>query len=453
MIYLLLLNFNRQQKRVEITEEHVVSLAPDAASLKSGKDLANKSKWKLLAYDDKAIWGLCQGSGADPYKAQVDLQQIAFKCSCPSRKFPCKHGLGLLFLYVRDKGSFTTEAAPDWVNDWIGKRQEKATATVTKTEKPVDAEAQAKRAEARNKKVQEGIEELQVWVKDLIRGGLLQVPENAYSFWQNPAKRLIDAQAPGLSNMVKELGAINYFNDGWQLHLLDKLTRLYLVTEAYKQIEQQETEATKEEIKSLIGFASSKEDVLQQAGEQDEWTVLSRTLEGLDQLTMERNWLFGIRTKRFALVLQYFTKGQLPTLTLATGSKIKATLCFYGGINPVRALIKQIDDTQTALEPQGYANLQQAYNAYNLAIATNPFMEEQPCIIKDARFVKQGNQNWLQDEAGDAVSCTLSAQAEAKLLAASGGKKVTVFGLLNAERIEPLSFWIEEKYISLSHAV
>lgn len=438
---------------MDFSEEQVLSLAPDASSLKSGKDLANKSKWKLLAYNDKAIWGLCQGSGADPYKAQVDIQQIAFKCSCPSRKFPCKHGLGLLFLYVRDKGGFTAEAAPDWVSDWIGKRQEKATATATKTEKPVDAEAQAKRAEARNKKVHEGIAELQVWIKDLIRGGLLQVPENAYTFWQNPAKRLIDAQAPGLSNMVKQLGTINYFNDGWQLPLLDKLTRIYLVTEAYKQIEHHDTEATKEEIKSIIGFASSKEDILQQAGEQDEWIVLSRTLESLDQLTMERNWLYGTQTQRFALVLQYFTKGQLPSLTLATGSKINAALCFYNGINPVRALIKNIDTTHTTPEPRGYANLKEAFDAYNQAVATNPFLEEQPCIINQVRFSKQVNQNWLQDEAGDAVICTLTPQAEAKLLAASGGRKITVFGLLNEERIEPLSFWIGEKYISLGHAI
>ncbi len=438
---------------MNLSEEQVLSLAPDASSLKSGKDLANKSKWTLLAYDDKAVWGLCQGSGANPYKAQVDLQQIAFKCSCPSRKFPCKHGLGLLFLYVRDKGSFTADTAPDWVSEWIGKREDKAAATNEKAEKPVDAEAQAKRAEARNNKVQEGIEELQVWIKDLIRGGLLQVPENAYTFWQNPTKRLVDAQAPGLSNMVKELGAINYFNDGWQSPLLDKLSRLYLVTEAYKQIEHHETEATKEEIKSLVGFASSKEEVLQQAGEQDEWIVLSRTLENLDQINMERNWLYGTRTKRYALVLQYFAKAQLPNLTLASGSKINASLCFYNGINPIRALIKNIDATEAAQPPEGYANLEVSYITYNQAVAANPFIEEQPSIINGVRFIKQGNQNWLQDEAGNAISCILSAQAEAKLLASSGGKAITIFGLLNAESIEPLSFWIEGKYISLSHAV
>ncbi len=45
--------------------------------------------------------GLCQGSGRQPYQARVDLAEPAFKCSCPSRKFPCKHGLALLLLFAK----------------------------------------------------------------------------------------------------------------------------------------------------------------------------------------------------------------------------------------------------------------------------------------------------------------------------------------------------------------
>lgn len=438
---------------VELSEEQVVSLAPDASSLKSGKDLANRSKWRLLAYNEHAVWGLCQGSGANPYQAQIDLQQIAFKCSCPSRKFPCKHGLGLLFLFVRDRQIFSTEGAPSWVEAWINKRHEKAELSATKTERPVDAEAQAKRAEARNKKVNDGIEELQVWIKDMIRNGLLQIPENAYTFWQNTAKRLVDAQAPGLSNMVKELGSINYYNDAWQMPLLDKLTKLYLVTETYKQIEHIDTEASIEEVKSLIGFTVSKEDILQQEGVQDNWIVLSRSMESMEQLTVERNWLYGLGTKRFALVLQYFTKGQLPALTLAEGSQITATLCFYKGMNPVRALIKSLDGTHITPTLVTETTLQSAFNSYGAAVAANPFLETYPCILNQVRFIKQRNQIWLQNEDGYAVNCNITSQAEAMLLAASGGCSTTVFGMLGAESFEPLSFWVGEKYISLSHAV
>ena len=85
---------------LNLTEEQITQLAPDAASVKAGKGLANRTKWVLLEHSDRAIWGHCQGSGKTPYQTVVDTKNIAFKCSCPSRKFPCKHGVGLLFMYM-----------------------------------------------------------------------------------------------------------------------------------------------------------------------------------------------------------------------------------------------------------------------------------------------------------------------------------------------------------------
>jgi len=93
-----------------LTEDQILTLAPDEASKKSGKDLANPSKWVSKGANEKALWGEAQGSGSKPYQTQVDLVNIAFKCSCPSRKFPCKHGLGLLLFNARQPNAF--EAIP-----------------------------------------------------------------------------------------------------------------------------------------------------------------------------------------------------------------------------------------------------------------------------------------------------------------------------------------------------
>ena len=61
-----------------------------------------------------------------PYQTIVDLTNIAFKCSCPSHKFPCKHALGLLLLYARSESAFAQEDEPEWVTSWIDKRAETA---------------------------------------------------------------------------------------------------------------------------------------------------------------------------------------------------------------------------------------------------------------------------------------------------------------------------------------
>ncbi len=52
--------------------------------------------------------GLCAGSGKDPYQTVVDLGP-RYQCSCPSRKFPCKHALALLLSWA--KGTVPEQAA------------------------------------------------------------------------------------------------------------------------------------------------------------------------------------------------------------------------------------------------------------------------------------------------------------------------------------------------------
>ena len=76
----------------------ILALAPDPASAKAGSQLATPRNWSNLGTSDSALWGECQGSGKTPYRTQIDLGGPAFKCTCPSRKFPCKHGLGLYLL-------------------------------------------------------------------------------------------------------------------------------------------------------------------------------------------------------------------------------------------------------------------------------------------------------------------------------------------------------------------
>ncbi len=98
------------------TQEQILSLAPDASSAKNGKSLAVRHKWLSLSYNEQAIWGECQGSGKNTYRTQIDITEPAFKCSCPSRKFPCKHGLGLFLIFANTKDNFHNSTPPDWVS-------------------------------------------------------------------------------------------------------------------------------------------------------------------------------------------------------------------------------------------------------------------------------------------------------------------------------------------------
>ena len=92
---------------MQISAESVLALAPDAASAKAANGLTKPGQWPLLGANEAAVWGECQGSSR--YQTQVDLSGPSFRCSCPSRKFPCKHGLALLLLWAKSPALFQTD--------------------------------------------------------------------------------------------------------------------------------------------------------------------------------------------------------------------------------------------------------------------------------------------------------------------------------------------------------
>ncbi|MER7818614.1 SWIM zinc finger family protein, partial [Streptomyces sp. NPDC096153] len=88
------------------TAEQVLALAPDMPSRKAGSRLGTAGPWSGTGGSGAgAVWGLCRGSGSTPYRTVVDTSGPAYQCSCPSRKFPCKHALGLLLLWAGDEAS------------------------------------------------------------------------------------------------------------------------------------------------------------------------------------------------------------------------------------------------------------------------------------------------------------------------------------------------------------
>lgn len=204
------------------TENQVLALAPDAPSVKAGKKLASSSQWSLLHFSDQAIWGEIKGSGKKPYQARVDTGELAFKCSCPSRKFPCKHALALLLIFANEESSFSKTEEPEWVRAWLTQRKGRASAKMEKIKKPIDEKAQQKRIQKREKKVAEGLLELRKWVLDTLRNGIALLPEKDASYFEGLASRMVDAQAPGIASIFRSFSQLNYQHDSWKIQAIEK---------------------------------------------------------------------------------------------------------------------------------------------------------------------------------------------------------------------------------------
>ncbi len=433
---------------MQLSEEQILALAPDESSKKSGKELANPNKWVSKGANEQAMWGECQGSGSKPYQTQVDLRDIAFKCSCPSRKFPCKHGLGLMLFHARQSQDFTVSEAPGWVSEWLGKRADKEEKKTEKKDKPVDEAAQAKRAQQREQKVSDGAGELLLWIKDIVRNGILNMPEKNPVYWENMAKRMIDAQASGLAGMVNELGSINFYKEGWQSGFMDVLVRMYMLISAYKNIDQLNAEL-QQDIKTLIGFNQNQEEIKALDGVTDKWFVMGKQTTQEQQLTVERNWLYGISTGKYALVLQFYVRSQLPTVIITPGMTLQAELVFYPSATPLRALIKQqtgVETTGTIAGCKNWTEVAEKEAGYNMM---NPFINSYPYVIERLLPVKHNNEWWLQDEEKNLARIGEGFTNIWRLLSVSGGKPLPIAVAGKENSYTPIGVWNGSNYILL----
>lgn len=439
------------------TREQVLALAPDAAAAKAGSELAANRRWAGLGHDGAAAWGLCQGSGKTPYQTRIDLGEPAFRCSCPSRKFPCKHGIALMLLLAEQPAAFTDSQRPPWVQEWLDSRQERNEKKAARVEAaraedddPVArerrAEAAAKRGEKRAERVAAGVADLELFLQDLVRQGLATVQAIEPAAWEKQAARLVDAQAPGLRRMVHELGATRASGDGWQHRFLDRLGLLNLLLCAHHRIDSLPA-ATQADVRGRIGWTQDKEEVLAASGVSDRWQVLGQVTEEDDldtRIRVQRSWLWGHAERRPALLLQFAVARQPFESMVVPGTVQELELAFFPGEVPLRALIKsRRSEPEPAAHIPGFDTAEEALLVYGDAVARHPWLERYPLAIRGV-VPRQGPAGFvLCDRAGHGLPLHDGGSAQRsvgwELMALSGGHPVDVFGEWDGERLRPLT--------------
>lgn len=447
------------QQGVRWTADQVLALAPDAPSRKAGSKLGVAGPWSEAGSSGEGtVWGLCKGSGSRPYQTVVDVAGItgaggpAYKCSCPSRKFPCKHALGLLLLWAGEDGA--VGVAPDaqppgWAEEWLAGRRKRAETKRTSDAAPgspvADPEAARRRAERRAERVTAGVMELEQRLSDLLRGGIAAAEQTGYGLWEETAARMVDAQAPGLASRVRELGAIPSSGPGWPVRMLEECALLHLLDQGWLHRERL-PEALAATVRSRIGLPAP-------AGGppvRDRWLVLAQYDSADSKLTTRRIWLYGAESGQTALLLSYGAAGRAPSLALPVGLALDAELTSYPGAGQLRADLGEQFGTPapTAIRPPG-VRTEQAAQRYGEALRDDPWLDSWPVTLSEViptPLPGPSPDSWqLADAEGDmALSLTPSAASRAglwRLVALSGGAPVTVFGECGHKGFTPLTAW------------
>lgn len=427
---------------VEWSRERIEQLAPDAASAKAGLGLARPAQWRTLGKADQIVWGECQGSGANPYQVRVALGDAGYRCTCPSRKQPCKHTLGLLYLYAGG-ATFAANAPPMWVEEWLAGRAKRADARAARESQPdsapVDAEAQVRRKEKRESRIALGLEQLQAWMADIMTQGLANARTQPSSFWTQMASRLVDAQAPGLANRVRDMAAAVLSEECWSERLLGALARMQLLLDAYKRMESLPPPLAAE-VRTLVGWTQKQDELLAQSGTRDQWQVIGRRQVSEDTVRVQSTWLQGAASHRMALVLDFAVGRQAFDSAYLLGQVYAAEMVFFEGARPYRALLKlPAAMAGSSLQLTRALDVAGVESGLGSALAEDPWIERWPAVVGPVKIVTVLDRWMLMDDHGRRLPLARSFRHGWSLAALTGGDSVNIFGEWDGIVFEPIS--------------
>ncbi len=188
---------------MELTEQFILLKAPNPAAAENGRKLSQKGSFSALrkTRDGTLYWAECAGSGKTPYRVSVDWQDPdnpVCRCSCPSRQFPCKHALGLLFDQLSGK-AFEIADVPAELAEKRAKqaaRAEKKEAAAASPEKPKKPNAAAQKKKLA--KQLEGLDTAEEMVNDLLCAGVSTLAGSDAKSYDKLAKDLGSSYLTGL---------------------------------------------------------------------------------------------------------------------------------------------------------------------------------------------------------------------------------------------------------------
>lgn len=426
---------------VAVDLKAVEQLATDHASLKAAAGLAKPGKWSNAGTSTDAllIWGECAGSGANPYRVMADLRDLGSKCTCPSRKFPCKHALALLWVHAEAVVGFPPGETPEWVSDWLRRRRggaaviakpamegpakDLAAARLADPVEPEDPKAAARREAAATRRagdseraVIEALDALEQWVGDQLRLGLGAFIDDVTARCRRIAARMVDGKAATLAGRIDELPArLLALPAGDRARgAVVELGKLVMLARAFRAAPRdagtRRAVMTAETRETVLGDnAALRVTAL--------WEVLAEQVQTRrDGLVSQTTWLLNLAADgpRFAMLLDFFpaSAGRRGP-AFAAGERFAGDLAFFPAPTPLRALLVQrIPAADDADWPAAAAHPAEALAG---ALLAEPWALDLPILLPAGRVLRDeaGHDWWRADD--EAIALPLAEEAPALL--------------------------------------
>jgi hypothetical protein len=419
--------------------QRVLALAPDRASVAAAAELVGTRTWLDVGTFSEGLWGSCAGGG-QLYETVVDISsRPGYACSCPSRKVPCKHALALLLQW--SDGLVPAGEPPPYASAWLNARASRNTrpesANAGRQQGALaDPAAADKRAAARAERVAAGLDELDQWLCDQIRGGIAGLDRAGYAHFDAMAARMVDAQAPAVAGMLRSIPG-EFANVGWPSRVLEQLGSLHLLIQAHRRLDELPADLAAT-IRARVGYPVSKSEVLALPGVADHWFAVGMVDITEYRLDTRRVWLYGADSGRWAVIMSFAPPGGPLDDAVVAGYLLHARLHFYPGSGQFRALVgERASATARPTMPpaESFADVHARFARH---LAADPWAARMPTVVNAAPI--PGSASWrMRAATGECCEIIDLPEEPWPLLARSGGEPIEVFGEWSTRGFRPLS--------------
>jgi hypothetical protein len=447
--------------------EQVAAVAPTPRAVAAAEPLATASRWSSLGGDDRALWGRCRGSGAEPYDTSADHVDAAWRCTCPSRRLPCKHALALLLLWAR--GGVPESSRPESVASWIaGRDRRAATSGVADgragdsdrggagatgsgerpdagTDQPADRGDLDRARNERVARMMEGLTELDRWLEDRMRTGLADPALARYGTWDQLAARLVDARAGSLANRVRRLAGLVGASPDWHAEVLAELGLLHLIAQAGRRLPQLDGPLA-DAVATVSGWQVRQADVLAGVPDTDEWFVAGRSDTREDRIEVRRWWLHGLQSGRWAMLLSFAAYRQSLDDSFTVGTVVHADLHRYPG-GSLRALAGRRYADPLPFDSPTAVTVAEACDSIGAAVTAEPWLERYPVTVNASPSVLDGR--WVLTDTTGSLPLLADTRTLATVIASSAGSPVAVTVEWTPWGVRPLTVHLVDRTLDV----
>ncbi len=414
-----------------LEREQIRGLAPDYATARTADELARGERWGVRGRSDGPgtdgclLWAEFPESRRLPTHTTISLPDLRAACTCGATRFPCRHIIAVL---LRDQVEPAQSAAlPDWAAESDRAGESPPLAPVTE--------------ENREAAVVAGMADLRVWLGDLVRQGLADLPKRGRGLWLGAANRLVDAYALEAARQLREMASIPGNGPDWPERLLPRLGRLALLGEAFARLDDLSPGERADALLAAAGPGCA-------AGESmsDEWLVLGQANQIENREFRSRVWLFGLTTKRWARVDHTCAVGRLEGACLPAGAVMAGDLTFATSAFPHMACagrLSLVRPGNPAAALAALTGMDEGLARYAAALAVNPWLRHYPLAPTEV-FVEPPatDGRWrVRDRGGRVLPLPARFPHGWRLLSLAADRPLSLFGEWDGTTFTPLSVY------------